>query len=272
MFTTFIDDSGSAPEHKMAIAAGIVVPTARIAKLESEWKRLLSEERFSDFHSSECAARNQHSDFANWSDETVQRVFRRVSHLAIRFAVKGFCIGIHKDDYDEVLTPNMKAAVGNSHYTWALSSLLGLALDFATAQKTSMHYVFDNCGKVQREEIVSALEFSERVYPGSFTGHYLFGNRKDMPALQMVDLFAWTCFQMFRHARFQQPVLGIAFEMDEGFAQGRKGEWRIIQSLSREGLEKWVAEKASNPRTQEIIAFKQQRKEARRSKPKKLRN
>jgi hypothetical protein len=268
MFTTFIDDSGTAPEHKIAVACGIVVPTARIARFESEWKSLLQKEGISDFHASECLARNPHSEFSTWDDETVRRVFTKIRQLTIRFFVRGFCIGVYKDDYDEVLTADMKAAVGNSHFTWALSSVLGLALDWADAQKAPMHYVFDNAGKILQREITDGLEFAENIYPGRIARHWMFGKRADTPALQAADLFAWTCFQQFRRARLKHSIHPIAEETNEGYEEGRKGEWRTVQSLTREGIENWVAANRDNPRTKEIIAFKAKLKEARKPKPK----
>lgn len=265
MFTIYIDDSGTAPEQKMAVAAGIVVPAARISKFESEWTRFLREEHIPEFHASECLARNQHSPFASWDEETVRRVFSRVRQLTIRFSVKGYCIGIHKHDYDEVLTPDLKAAVGNSHYAWALSSVLGHALDFAEQHKAPMAYVFDNAEKVVKREITDALEFAENIYPGKFAGNWTFGKRADIPALQGVDLFAWTCFQQFRRARFNTPIPSIANETDAGYALGRNGQWRTIQSLTREGIEKWAEKNRNNPRTSEIIKFKKERAHSRKT-------
>ena len=269
MFTTFIDDSGTAPEQKVLVACGIVVPTARLGRLESEWNSFKEKEGIPDFHASVCLARNQHSPFATWNDETVRRVFAQIRQFTIRFSVHGFCIGIYKKDYDEVLTADLKAAVGDSYFTWALSSVLGLALDFADSQKAPMHFVFDHADKVLRREIIDGLEFSETIYPNRIAGHWNFGKRVDVPALQAVDLFAWSCFQQFKRARLNQSIHAIAEETDKGFADGRNGKWRIVQSLNRQGIEKWVTENRDNPRTKEIIAFKEKLKEARKPKPKK---
>jgi hypothetical protein len=267
MFTIYIDDSGTAPEQKIAVAAGIVIPAARIPKFESEWNKFLKQEQIPDgFHASECLARNQHSPFSDWDDKRVRRVFASVRQLTVRFFVKGFCIGIHKQDYDEVLTPELKSAVGDSHYTWALSSVIGHAEDLSKEKKTPMTYVFDNAGKVLRREVTDALEFMEAMEPGRFSGNWIFGKRSAIPALQAVDLFAWTCFQQFRRVRFDTPISVIADETDLGYEEGRNGQWRIVQSLSREGIEKWVAENHSNPRTQEIIDFKKKLRESKRKK------
>ncbi len=268
MFTIYIDDSGTSPEHRMAVAAGIVIPATRIRKFDSEWRRFLQDERIPEFHASECLARNQHSPFSAWDDERVRRVFARVRQLTIRFSIRGFCIGIHKLDYDEVLTADMKAAVGNSHYTWALSSLIGLADDLSRQQGAPMTYVFDNAGKAIKREVTDALEFMESMEQGRYAGCWIFGKRSETPALQAVDLFAWTCFQQFRRSRFGNPIPDLVYETDLGYEQGRRGTWRTVQSLNREGIEKWVSENRDNPRTKEIIAFKERLRESQKPKRK----
>jgi hypothetical protein len=199
---------------------------------------------------------------------SVCRVFARVRQITFKYSIRGFCIGIQKQDYDEVLPPDMKAAVGESHYTWAVSSVLGLAEDWASNRGVPMEYVFDNADKPIKREIENAIKFSDTIYPDRFASHYQFRSRKDVPVLQAVDLFAWTCFQAFRKARFNHPMYPIAAESREVYLRAKNAEWSIIQSLNREGLEKWVNENRNNPRTQEIIAFKEKLKEARRPKPK----
>jgi hypothetical protein len=259
MFTIYIDDSGTAPEHKMAIAAGIIVPALRIRPLESEWSAFLEKQRIPDFHTSECLARNQHSAFSNWDDDRVRKVFARVRQITFKYSIKAFCIAIHKKDYDEVLTEDLKMAVGNSHYTWAVSSVIGLASDWATEHKVPMEYVFDTATKDVKCEIDSAMDFMETKSPGEFVEHYSFRSRKDVPALQAVDLFAWTCYQAARKARLGHPIHPIAHESAIAYHAAREGNWWLVQSLTREGIEKWVAEYHDNPRTKEITAFKQQR-------------
>jgi Protein of unknown function (DUF3800) len=268
MFTTYIDDSGTAPEHKIAVAAGIIIPGAKIVGFEREWKRLTSRENITSFHASECLARNPHSEFATWDDERVRRVFKEIRQLTIRFSVGGFCIGIFKDDYDELLTDNLKASIGNSYFTWAVSSLIGIANAYGESQKAPMHYVFDATGKDQKREISDSLEFAEGIYPGRFDGHWMFGKRTDIPALQAVDLVAWSCFQQFRRSRLSHVINPIADEVNSGYWAGRNGKWMIAQSLHREGIAAWVAKETDSPRTKEIIAFKEQLKEARKPKPK----
>jgi hypothetical protein len=262
MYTIFIDDSGTAPEHKVANACGIVFPSIQIQRFESEWNTFLAKEGITDFHSSECLARNQHSEFAKWDDERVRRVFARVRQITFKYSIRGFCIGVHKQDYDDLLALDMKLAVGESHYTWAVSSVLGHAQHLPANRNLPMEYVFDTAGKSIKREIEAALEFADSfLYPGHFSGHYSFRSRKEVPALQCVDLFAWTCFQQFRRARFNHPVHPTAQESNEAYEKAKDAEWRVVESLNREGIEKWVRENQDNPRTKEIIEFKKKLKE-----------
>jgi hypothetical protein len=229
----------------------------------------LNREHISDFHSSICLARNHKSEFGNWDEEHVRRVFARVRQITFKHSVKGFCIGIQKQDYDAVLPADMKAAVGQSYYTWAVSSLLGLGHDWAHERSVPIEYVFDEESKDIKREIEDSIAFSERSYGDHFSGHYSFRRRKEVPGLQAVDQFAWACFQGFRKARFNHPLHSIAVESREAYLRAKDAEWSEIQSLTREGLEKWVAEMHNNPRTNEILEFKKQLQDARKPKPKK---
>ena len=68
-FNVYIDDSGTDPKQKVAIASCIVIPAVRISALDREWIALKDEEQFSEFHTSECIANNPKSDFANWDED-----------------------------------------------------------------------------------------------------------------------------------------------------------------------------------------------------------
>ena len=174
MFSLYIDDSGSAPEHKMAVACGIIVPALQIARLDAEWNRFVAKEEIQDFHASECLARNPRSAFAAWDDDHVGRVFARVRQITFKYSVKGFCIAIKKSDYEELVTPEMKQAVGHSYFTWAVSSVLGLAHDWAMVRSVPMEYVFDNAEKKVKREIDDAMAFVDIAFPGHFLGHSSF--------------------------------------------------------------------------------------------------
>jgi hypothetical protein len=135
-----------------------------------------------------------------------------------------------------------------------------------------MEYVFDTSEKSVKREVDDAMTFVDLAFPGHFVGHYSFRKRREVPALQAADLFAWTCFQGFRESRFDRPLNPIADRSIKDYLKAKNGEWYKIQSLNREGLEKWVNDNKANPRTQEIIDFKKKLKDARMPKPKKSGN
>jgi hypothetical protein len=267
MFTVYIDDSGSSPEHKIAVASAIVIPARSIVAFEGEWDKFLEKEGIPEFHSSECLARNSRSAFAGWDEQRVRRAFDRVRQITIKYSVQAFCIAIHKQDYSEVMPEDMLKRVG-SFYTWAVSSVLGLAYDWAEERSVPIEYVFDTADKMIKREIDEAMEYSEALYPGHFAGHYSFRNRKEVPALQAVDLFAWTCYQAARHTRFNEPISEIAHDCWDGYRSAKHERWAMVQSLNREGLENWVKESYSSPSDLQLKEFKQKRKAARMPKPK----
>jgi hypothetical protein len=267
MYAIYIDDSGSSPEHKLAIASGIIIPAKQLGRLRSEWDTFTAKEGITDFHSSECLAANPKSEFAGWDEARIGRVFARVRQLTFKYSVKGFCIAIHKQDYEEVMPEDMRKRVG-SYYTWALSSVIGLAHDWALERAVPMEYVFDTAEKPVRREIDDVMEYCEARESGLFVGHYGFRPRKDVPALQAADLFAWTCYQQGRRVRFGHPIHALAQMSWEAYRDARRGEWCEVQSLNREGIEKWVKDMYRSAPDLAIEDFKEKRKEARMPKKK----
>src|SRR5271156_3263781 len=84
-FTLFMDDSGSRGRHRIAVAAGLVIPSAQIVSLEKEWNTFKEREGFDDFHASPCNAPDK--QFANWDDAKINRVFSRVRQICKKYGV-----------------------------------------------------------------------------------------------------------------------------------------------------------------------------------------
>jgi hypothetical protein len=268
VFSIYIDDSGSAPEHKFAIAAGIVFPAKRIEAFEREWNALLEKEGVRELHASECVAHNPHSDFADWDDDHSERVLLRAQQIIFKYSVKAFSIGIHKQDYNELVPKEMWVSVSQSHYVWALSSVLGLSYDWASNHATPMEYVFDNASKDEKRDIQEAVDYSEAIYSGHFSGHYSFRSRKEVPGLQAADLYAWVNYQAACDTRFSIPIKPAAEKLWFAFIFWNEKKWCTIQSLNRTGLEMWVKKTYGSPEDLRLREYKQKRKEARMPRPK----
>ena len=78
MFTVFIDDSGTSTTQPIAIASALVFPAIRLAELEDTWNDFLRNEFIPEFHTSECAAGQSGTPFANWSWQRKRLVCGRV--------------------------------------------------------------------------------------------------------------------------------------------------------------------------------------------------
>ncbi|MGA8152618.1 MAG: DUF3800 domain-containing protein [Terriglobales bacterium] len=269
MFSVYIDDSGSAPDHKFALAAGIVFPAKRIEPFEREWNNFLKNEGVRELHASVCVAHNPHSDFADWDDDRSERVLLHAQQIIFKYSVKAFSIGIHKQDYNELVPKEMWLSVSQSHYIWALSSVLGLSYDWASERATPMEYVFDNASKEEKRDIEEAIDYSEAIYPSHFSGHYSFRSRKEVPGLQAADLYAWVNYQAACDTRLGIPIKPIAEKLWFPFILRNQKKWSTIQSLNRKGLEMWVQRTYGSSEDLRLREYKQRRKEARMPKRKK---
>lgn len=259
MFTIYIDDSGSSPDQRFVVAAGMIFPAKRLDAFEREWHNFLMKERIPELHASECAAHNPKSPYAGWENSHIRSVMLRAQQIIFKYSLQSFSIGIKKSDYDELVPKEMWLSVSESHYVWAASSILGLSFDWASKKQVSMEYVFDTASKDEKRDITEAIDYSEDLYPDHFVGHYSFRVRKEVPGLQAVDLFAWTCFQAAMRTRFQVPMNPIADELWTAFRLHREQQWSEIQSLSREGLEDWVRKTAGSPEDLRLREYKQKR-------------
>jgi hypothetical protein len=250
MFTVYIDDSGTAPEHPVAIASGVVVPARQVTALEREWDSFLQREGFRCFHTSVCVARNQRSDFAGWDEAKVSRVLARVRQFIRRYSTVGFSISIDKAVYDAVIPDELRRAIGRYHYTWAVDAVCGFIHAWAKDHQVPMEYVFDNIDKsqkAQKREIETVMEHGELMHPGSFLGHYSFRNRCDIPALQCADLFAWTCYQRSLFLIRGKPLNPLAEECWRQISKWNNDAWCQAWIASREQMEDWVRRVYADP-------------------------
>lgn len=246
VFTVYIDDSGTAPLQQVAIASGLIFPAKRIPGMDSEWAKFCLTEGIGPkgFHTSECVARNKHSDFAGWDEDRVQRVVARVRQIIRKYSPKAFSISINKAVYDAVIPDELRRVTGKSHYTWGVDAVCGFIWDWANTRKVPMEYVFDNLDpksqRTQKAEIEAVMSNGECLHPGSFSGHYSFRNRQDIPALQCADLFAWTCYQRSLEAMARKVLHPVARECWEQFSSWDEDKWCGAWVATKEQLEDWV--------------------------------
>jgi hypothetical protein len=247
MFTVYIDDSGSDPNQKIAIASALLVPARRIAALEGEWSTFLEKYHLEEFHTSEFVAGHR---------EDKEKVCARVRQLARKYASRAFSYSVSKNDYDAVISKELRDVGGKYHYTWAVRHVITFLQRHAeiTGLAEPYEYVFDSMGPKKkknfaRREIQTLMAQAEEVKPGHFEGHYDFKNRSDLPALQLADMLAWTCFQFASHHVAGKPLHPIAKEGFWEFERFRDKKWMTAMTQTRANLEDWVTREIADPQS-----------------------
>jgi len=215
-FILHVDDSGTRPTHKVAVASALVIPAAKVCQLENEWNAFKTKEGFSCFHASPCNAADIKSEFANWPADKIDRVFTRVMQIAKKYGSIGISCSIHKQIYDEVVKPDeLRRYFGTYHYSWCVGLVVAFAEKWRqhNRHKQPLEFVFDFMEESEpaRIEIQNQMALNERVnlergISGAYT-NYSFRNKKDIPGLQCADEIAWTCnrFSIYQFNGIELP-------------------------------------------------------------------
>lgn len=249
MFNVYIDDSGTAPDQRIAIASALIIPARRVLALEAEWENFRLKYNISQFHTSECVYRNRKSEFASWDDARVSDALARVRQITMKYAVRAISFAVTKADFDEEMPEIWKSFIGRGHYVWAIWHLLRLVRAWSdeAEQRSKLEFVFDYLQGNARAEIEEALSQMETVHPGIYKGHYMFRNRREWPALQCTDLLAWACFGAARLTFEKTPIHPLAEQTIREFRSFRGGEWISALAVNRQELRKTIKKRLGPP-------------------------
>lgn len=254
-FTVYLDDSGTASEHAIAIASAFILPAKRIIAVETEWNRVTKANGFSDFHAAACAAKtSRDKQYQDWDDAKKRRVFTRVRQLCKKFGVKAYGWAVYKKTYDEVV-PESFRHYGGGHYTWAVRHVISRIEEWRLARKIKepFQFIFDweEIGSPDREEIDDIMgQLSDNL---GEPVHHDFQCRKLVPALQCADLIAWLAFQRALDNFHQKPVNPIADEclndFENYYPSGKapnSKKWFSVATVQRLQLQVWIEKEIRN--------------------------
>jgi hypothetical protein len=252
MFTVYVDDSGTDPKQPTAIAAALIIPGSQIIALENAWEKFKHCQFITEFHSSECVAGKEKSEFEGWSSQRKKRVCWQVREITKQFSAYAFSIAISKKDFDEVVTGELRDFGGRFHYSWAVWHLLRNLDAWAVFHNVTepFEFVFDWMGESKRNEAKREIETVmaqwEAMKPGFFDGHYSFRKRQLTPGLQCSDLLAWSCYQYARSAFYRSPIHPIAWETFWDYDAFKNRGWITAITQTREQLQHWVELEAAD--------------------------
>jgi hypothetical protein len=250
-FIAYLDDSGTALEHPVAIASTLIIPANAIERLDEHWKRFIKANDFPDFHAAACAAKkSKEKHYDNWDDRKRRRIFMRVRQFCKRFGVQVFGFSVYKKTYDEV-APESYRHYGGDYYTWALRHVLAKVREWQQARgiKEPIEHIFDwqEIGDPVRDEIEDLIGQYSEFYGGTI--HHGFQKRKEVPALQCADLIAWLCFQLAMenfHGKTMSPYADESLKDLETYRPSGGNpplhkKWFQLATVERPKLEKWIS-------------------------------
>jgi len=261
MFTVYLDDSGTALEHPVAVATALIIPSARILALESEWQTFAGKEGFTYFHTSAFVAHNLKSEFADWDDKKRQRVFDRVRQICRKYGTICFSFAVKKDDYDAVVTGDWREYFGKYHYSWAIRHVMQFVDNWRIGNKISvpLEYVFSwldtRAQRLERREVELIMSqfadtAADRGHGGEYD-NYGFRHPEDIAGLQCVDQIAWVYYRIAQQQLAGKPMHPFA---QQALAEYQKAkEWIMGAFLTREKLQEWFDVEIKNQESQALL-------------------
>jgi hypothetical protein len=207
-FSVHYDDSGTAPDQSVALAAAYIASPEQWKEFQRNWTDINQVEQFGVFHMSEFAAKQKGTVFEHWDDNKRERVLKKLcSTITTRVRI-GIARAVMKSDYDEVITGDFRDHCGHFHYTFALRQCAGLVGKWREkySPNSALRYTFDWMTKGEaKSEISSVMDTAvanseaERLTTGvtRFMG-YSFERKSLIFPLQAADILAWTIYQQMQ--------------------------------------------------------------------------
>ena len=252
MFTAYIDDSGTDPNQKVAIASALVVPAKCMIALDNEWEKLKRREHFSCFHMSPfVASRNKKSketEFKDWDDVKRARVYERVRQITKKYGTWAMSLAVKKSAYDDLIPEEIRILTGRFQYSWAVRHVLDHLASWRIRSATisaPLEYVFswmeNDEYKKEIEAVVSqsAIAAKQAGYEGEFD-NYSFRKPTLLPGLQCVDFVARISYRFALHAYFEEELPKEAQIGWKDIATHDRGNWFTGITIRDSQLRKFV--------------------------------
>lgn len=208
MLTAYFDESYShPPTPRVYTVAGYVSTVDEWRKFQKEWRRELGIAGVVDFfHMTQFEARvkdaegNLHgiSGYKDWDTEKRVKVLKRLHRTIHRRVLIGVAASVVVDDYDELITHDLRPGFGDPH-EFAVVACLKHIRQWGKENGYSepINYVFESGS--DRQNVVDRTfhhayldEEKRREYR---IGSWIFANKRDSNPLQAADILAYECMK-----------------------------------------------------------------------------
>lgn len=241
-WSVYFDDSGTHAQSAIAVAACYIAPTPQWLRFGRVWQKVAERENFSVFHMADFNARQ--GEFKRWDDDKRNRVIRRLIQIIRQYTTQGFALALPKSDYDAVMPADLKAKMGNHHYSWCVKLCFGQIEKWRQKCRftSPMEYVFEDGTRGATGELLNTLTKYVKTQKDALERYGLerngfsFKKKEDAVELQAADILAWeTCHQM-KHVVFSKtPKISR-----KSYSELRRGYHAEVFFIKRPQIEKWV--------------------------------
>jgi hypothetical protein len=203
MLRAYFDDSGThGVRSDIVLVAGIFGTEWAIDSLDRRWKLEIDnplcgrKERVSRYHAYDCD--NSIGEFAGWKRVETDHFYHRLQTIIIESGVAGYGVAVARKDWDELVTGDIRAVLGNPEGT-CIRNCFVKTLDWARTHTfdPQITFIFDNRpSSVQRDAQVCSDAFARNSEAPEIVGTAFLSSTKFRP-LQAADMVAW---ELYRHA------------------------------------------------------------------------
>lgn len=254
VFTVYVDDSGTSPGQKLALASALIVSAIRIPRIDQLWDGFRAKHGLRYIHASEMASPYRKEQYADWSDDKVDQVLARARQIIKTNSIAGYAFVVDKKSFDSVTPAQWRAEGGQNHYTWALRTLLQVLFrryDNPTLDPP-FEWVFDNAVGRDRDEIEMLMAQFDNIWPGKFEGHYSFRCKANMPCLQGADILAWSTYSQACETFFGTPASPFAEKSLQDWRGRQADTWLTVRTFDEKALRSTVEDDLRDPEAHQV--------------------
>jgi hypothetical protein len=201
MLAAYFDDSGTHEQSDIVLVAGIFGTEGRMDSLDRNWKRHLDrplcgrKHRLRRFHATDCNA--SQGEFSGWTRTETDYFCHQLRMVIIESGVAACGIACSRKDYDELVTGDIRAVLGNPEVmciNQCFVQSIGWVQDNSFDPKMTL--VFDSRPSPVKRYVGTVYDaFSRHVQPPPELTGYAFLSSYDVRPLQAADMIAWELYQ-----------------------------------------------------------------------------
>jgi hypothetical protein len=210
MLSAYLDESGAHDGSKVLVLGCLVASPRSWEVLAKHWRSALDTVGVDEFHASDCAVGG--GKFRDSEKRERDGLFVRLVNIIVKNASYRAWTAVSLEDHQQC-----------AHYSEGVPSVYAIAALGCTSRVRAIAlqrgadyrvpYVFDQ-GKVGRRAFRAFEKMAEQGRAGSLAmGAISRGDRREMPALQAADLFA---YEMYRYISDQMNDSGRAMRRSLG--------------------------------------------------------